>query len=165
MLRTVRYSVRSVHRMTVIVVACVEVELTQILLRPPEEAAQGEGEESSAISFGKADSAGKELLKRLARSDPYYKRNRPHLCTQFAKGSCPRGDACQFRHELPSENGLGKQNILDRYHGRNDPVAHKMLAANAAESGMSREHFLVLRLKLTSFIPSIKVLHHHWIRI
>jgi pre-mRNA-splicing factor RBM22/SLT11 len=125
---------------------CIEVELTQILLRPLEEAAQGEGEGSSAISFGKADSAGKELLKRLARSDPYYKRNRPHLCTQFAKGSCPRGDACQFRHELPSENGLGKQNILDRYHGRNDPVAHKMLAANAAESGASRAHSLVLGL-------------------
>jgi hypothetical protein len=30
----------------------------------------------TASSFGKADSAGKEILKRLARQDPNYKRNR-----------------------------------------------------------------------------------------
>lgn len=69
---------------------------------------------SGAISFGKADSAGKELLKRLARADPYYKRNRPHLCSFYAKGACNRGDECPYRHELPVENALSHQNIKDR---------------------------------------------------
>ena len=73
-----------------------------------------DGSASGAISFGKADAAGKELLKRLARSDPGYKRNRPHLCSFFAKGSCSRGDECPYRHELPAENGLNHQNIKDR---------------------------------------------------
>lgn len=69
---------------------------------------------TGAISFGKADSAGKELLKRLARADPYYKRNRPHLCSFFAKGACNRGDECPYRHELPTENAMSHQNIKDR---------------------------------------------------
>jgi pre-mRNA-splicing factor RBM22/SLT11 len=69
---------------------------------------------SGAINFGKADSAGKDLLKRLARSDPGYKRNRPHLCSFYAKGACNRGDECPYRHELPVENELSHQNIKDR---------------------------------------------------
>lgn len=33
-----------------------------------------------------------------------------------------------FRHEMPEENkDLAKQNIKDRYHGVNDPVAKKIL--------------------------------------
>lgn len=71
--------------------------------------------ESGAFQFGKADSAGKELLKKLARQDPSYKRNRPHICSFYAKGSCNRGDACPYRHELPVEKGdLSHQNIKDR---------------------------------------------------
>lgn len=69
---------------------------------------------SGAISFGKADSAGKELLKKLARADPYYKRNRPHLCSFFAKGACNRGDECPYRHELAVENEMSHQSIKDR---------------------------------------------------
>lgn len=111
---------------------------------------------SGAINFGKADSAGKELLKRLARSDPGYKRNRPHLCSFYAKGACNRGDECPYRHELPVENELSHQNIKDRCefrctfwrtgsmltcspldHGTNDPVARKILAKHAAEGGLA----------------------------
>lgn len=76
--------------------------------------ADGSGALSSAINYGKADSAGKELLKKLARQDPLYKRNRPHLCSFYAKGECNRGDACPYRHELPVENALAHQNIKDR---------------------------------------------------
>lgn len=76
--------------------------------------ADGSGQASGAINYGKADSAGKELLKKLARADPLYKRNRPHLCSFFAKGECNRGDACPYRHELPVENALAHQNIKDR---------------------------------------------------
>lgn len=34
------------------------------------------------------------------------------------------------------ENGLEKQNIQDRYHGRNDPVAKRMLGQAAESSGL-----------------------------
>ncbi|KAL8286152.1 hypothetical protein RQP46_004640 [Phenoliferia psychrophenolica] len=92
---------------------------------------------TGALTYGKADAAGKELLKRLARSDPYYKRNRPHICSFYAKGACNRGDECPYRHELPVENEMSHQNIKDRYHGVNDPVARKILAGAAASSGLA----------------------------
>lgn len=79
----------------------------------PVEKEQAEGI-SGSFQFGKADSAGRELLKRLARNDPSYKRNRPHICSFYAKGACNRGDACPYRHELPVENELSHQNIKDR---------------------------------------------------
>lgn len=41
--------------------------------------------------------AGKEMLKGMARNDPYYKRNRPHICSFFVKGDCKRGTECPFR--------------------------------------------------------------------
>lgn len=111
---------------------------------------------SGAISFGKADAAGRELLKRLARSDPGYKRNRPHLCSFFAKGSCSRGDECPYRHELPVENGMGQQNIKDRYHGVNDPVAKKILAQLAGENGLAPPtDSSITSLFLTSLPPTI----------
>ena len=37
---------------------------------------------------------------------------------------------------MPEDNGLQKQNIKDRYHGRNDPVAKKLLASYAATRGL-----------------------------
>jgi pre-mRNA-splicing factor RBM22/SLT11 len=71
----------------------------------------------------------KEMLKRLARTAPYYKRNRPHVCSFYVKGECKRGEECPYRHEMPTDpsDPLSKQNIQDRYFGRNDPVALKML--------------------------------------
>ncbi|KAJ9106950.1 Pre-mRNA-splicing factor slt11 [Naganishia adeliensis] len=83
-----------------------------------------------------ASSAAKEMLKDLARKDPYYKRNRPHICSFFVKGECTRGSECPFRHEKPQENGLEKQNIADRYHGNNDPVAKKILREHAESKGL-----------------------------
>lgn len=44
-----------------------------------------------------ASSTGKEILKGLARNDPFYKRNRPHVCSFFVKGECTRGAECPFR--------------------------------------------------------------------
>ncbi|KAI0362372.1 pre-mRNA-splicing factor SLT11 [Trametes cingulata] len=90
----------------------------------------------SLLDVNKSSSAGKEMLKQLARTDPYYKRNKPHLCSFYAKGECNRGDACPYRHEMPVQNELSKQNIQDRYHGRNDPVAKKILATHAANMGL-----------------------------
>ncbi|PWA03135.1 hypothetical protein BB558_000706 [Smittium angustum] len=77
---------------------------------------------------GSTNSAGREQLMRVARSMPYYKRNLPHICSFFVKGECTRGNECPYRHELPEpDTVLAKQNIADRYHGKNDPVAMKIL--------------------------------------
>ncbi|WKY04018.1 hypothetical protein Q1695_005194 [Nippostrongylus brasiliensis] len=49
------------------------------------------------------ESAGTEMLKRLARTAPYYKRNAPHICSFYVKGECKRGEECPYRHEKPSD--------------------------------------------------------------
>ncbi|RZC27653.1 pre-mRNA-splicing factor RBM22 [Asbolus verrucosus] len=75
-----------------------------------------------------------DLLMRLARTAPYYKRNRPHVCSFWVKGECRRGEECPYRHEKPTdpEDPLADQNIKDRYYGINDPVADKLLKRAAA---------------------------------
>jgi len=70
-----------------------------------------------------------ETLRKLARTEPYYKRNRAHICSFFLRGTCSRGNNCPYRHEMPEDNGdLAQQNIKDRYYGVNDPVAKKLLS-------------------------------------
>ncbi|KAG8217733.1 hypothetical protein J3R82DRAFT_5892 [Butyriboletus roseoflavus] len=85
---------------------------------------------------GRASSAGKEMLKELARTNPYYKRNRPHICSFFVKGECKRGDECPYRHEKLADNELAHQSIQDRYHGQNDPVARRIMANHAIAQGL-----------------------------
>jgi pre-mRNA-splicing factor RBM22/SLT11 len=68
-----------------------------------------------------------DTLLKLARTTPYYKRNRAHVCSFWVKGECKRGDECPYRHEMPETGELAVQNIKDRYYGTNDPVANKML--------------------------------------
>ena len=41
-----------------------------------------------------------------------------------------------FRHEQPEDNELAKQNMQDRYYGRNDPVARKILTKHADAQGL-----------------------------
>lgn len=45
------------------------------------------------------------------------------------KGECKRGEECPYRHDKPNEpdDPLSEQNIKDRYYGRNDPVADKIM--------------------------------------
>merc|ERR1719419_1680519 len=61
--------------------------------------------------------------------DPYYQRNLPKICSFWVKGECKRGEECPFRHEKPADpdDPLADQNIADRYHGKKDPVAAKLL--------------------------------------
>jgi len=73
-------------------------------------------------------------LAKIARNSPYYKRNQAHVCSFFVKGNCTRGSQCPYRHELPEENELSHQNMKDRYHGINDPVAKKLLSKHDALS-------------------------------
>jgi pre-mRNA-splicing factor RBM22/SLT11 len=44
--------------------------------------------------------------------------------------------ACFARHEKPVENALSHQNIQDRYHGNNDPVARKIMANHSEAQGL-----------------------------
>ncbi|KAG8196615.1 hypothetical protein JTE90_014172 [Oedothorax gibbosus] len=39
-----------------------------------------------------------DLLMKLARTNPYYKRNRPHICSFWVKGECKRGEECPYRY-------------------------------------------------------------------
>lgn len=82
---------------------------------------------------GKATPAS-DVLSKLARTTPYYKRNLPHICSFWVKGECKRGEECPYRHEKPSEpdDPLSEQNIRDRYYGVNDPVAEKLLKRAAS---------------------------------
>lgn len=80
-------------------------------------------------ALGKLPSHKSELLAKLARTTPYYKRNRAHICSFWVKGECKRGEECPYRHEKPSDpdDPLSQQNMKDRYYGVNDPVADKIL--------------------------------------
>jgi len=87
-------------------------------------------ESESVTSYGKVPTSidkPNALLTKLRRPGPYYARNLPHLCSFYAKGACNRGTACPYRHEMPITGELSNQNIKDRYHGQNDPVAKKLL--------------------------------------
>nr|CAG4636212.1 EOG090X0770 [Eubosmina coregoni]SVE69833.1 EOG090X0770 [Eubosmina coregoni] len=70
-----------------------------------------------------------DLLTKLARTTPYYRRNLPHICSFWVKGECKRGEECPYRHEKPTDpdDPLADQNIKDRYYGTNDPVADKLM--------------------------------------
>jgi len=80
-------------------------------------------------ALGKLPTHKSELLSKLARTTPYYKRNRAHICSFGVKGECKRGEECPYRHEKPSDpdDPLSQQNMKDRYYGINDPVAEKIL--------------------------------------
>jgi len=82
-----------------------------------------------AGAVGKVASHKNELLTKLARNQPYYKRNRAHICSFWVKGECKRGEECPYRHDRPSDpdDPLSQQNIKDRYYGINDPVANKLM--------------------------------------
>lgn len=48
-------------------------------------------------ALGKAI-APSDMLLKLARTTPYYKRNRPHICSFWVKGECKRGEECPYRY-------------------------------------------------------------------
>ncbi|KAF9227657.1 hypothetical protein BS17DRAFT_774111 [Gyrodon lividus] len=113
-----------------------------------------DGTKSMVQVGGRAGSAGKEMLKELARTNPYYKRNRPHVCSFFVKGECKRGVECPYRHERPVDNELAHQSIKDRYHGHNDPVARKILATHAVAQGLKPPEDQTIMSLFLSSLPA-----------
>lgn len=85
-------------------------------------------------SSGAKSQAASDVLAKLARTTPYYKRNLPHICSFWVKGECKRGEECPYRHDKPNDadDPLSEQNIRDRYFGTNDPVAEKLLKRAAS---------------------------------
>jgi len=71
------------------------------------------------------------LLEKVARLKPYYERNKARVCSFWVKGNCTRGDLCPYAHEKryndDEDDPLGKQNLKDRFMGKNDPLADKIL--------------------------------------
>uniref|UniRef100_A0A0V0G8K8 Pre-mRNA-splicing factor RBM22 n=2 Tax=Triatominae TaxID=70999 RepID=A0A0V0G8K8_TRIDM len=86
-------------------------------------------DKTEPVVGGGKSAAASDMLLKLARTTPYYKRNRPHVCSFWVRGECRRGEECPYRHETPTDpdDPLADQNIKDRYYGVNDPVAHKLM--------------------------------------
>ena len=61
-------------------------------------ATTGKTEPGGAVGKAQAPS---DFLMRMARNTPYYKRNRPHVCSFWVKGECKRGEECPYRLEHP----------------------------------------------------------------
>ena len=106
--------------------------------------------------IGKAQSSQNEMLNKLTRKAPYYKRNRPHVCSFWVKGECKRGEECPYRHETPSDpdDPLSIQNIRDRYYGINDPVADKLF--KRFQDTKKEEKAIITRLLSKYILPSNK---------
>lgn len=111
--------------------------------------------------FGAADNIDDfHFLNKIARKDPYYKRNEAHICSFFVRGQCTRGATCPYRHVNPDEEydpALSKQNFKDRYYGVNDPVALKMLEKHGkvAREVLPPEDKSIKTLWLGGILPPI----------
>ncbi|TGZ66159.1 hypothetical protein CRM22_005504 [Opisthorchis felineus] len=90
----------------------------------------GKALSNTTAASSSSGGGGTDLLLKLARTAPYYRRNRPHICSFWVKGECRRGEECPYRHEKPTDpdDPLSDQNLKDRYYGHEDPVAAKLLS-------------------------------------
>jgi pre-mRNA-splicing factor RBM22/SLT11 len=53
--------------------------------------------DGTEAAFGLSKETDSDTLVRLARTTPYYKRNRAHICSFWVKGECKRGEECPYR--------------------------------------------------------------------
>eukprot|EP00923_Selenidium_pygospionis_P011405 GHVN01019700.1.p1 GENE.GHVN01019700.1~~GHVN01019700.1.p1 ORF type:complete len:370 (+),score=27.66 GHVN01019700.1:35-1144(+) len=80
--------------------------------------------QTESLTYGKSANP---MLAKLARTTPYYPRNRARICSFWQRGECTRGETCPFRHEASDgDPDLANQNIKNRYTGESDPVAEKI---------------------------------------
>ncbi|EDO05150.1 Zinc finger C-x8-C-x5-C-x3-H type (and similar) family protein [Babesia bovis T2Bo] len=84
--------------------------------------------EAGTLELPKSES--NPMLEKLARVAPYYRRNKPRICTFWLRNACNRGEECPYSHDNDDikhhDPSLAKQNIKDRFRGENDPVANKI---------------------------------------
>jgi hypothetical protein len=72
---------------------------------------------AQVVNHGKAESAAKEVIKKLTKkaATPYQKRTDTMICSFYVKGNCKRADDCPFAHEMPppkiKKSTLRKENI------------------------------------------------------
>ncbi|VDP51144.1 unnamed protein product, partial [Soboliphyme baturini] len=59
--------------------------------------ATGDGASVAGPLARVTDQGPNELLAKLARTQPYYDRNKPHICSFWVKGECKRGEECPYR--------------------------------------------------------------------
>lgn len=98
--------------------------------------------EFGLIDYKAVDPESKRVLEELSKklngpktsdfeldaiADPVKKRNLPPVCSFYAKGSCSRGEYCPYRHELSSEKHPTLKSYRDRFFGKDDPLAEKLL--------------------------------------
>ncbi|EGR28228.1 RNA binding motif protein 22, putative [Ichthyophthirius multifiliis] len=71
------------------------------------------------------------LLEKVARLKPYYERNQAQVCSFWVKGTCQRGELCPYAHQkrvnIDDDDPKNNQQLVDRFYGRNDPLAEKIL--------------------------------------
>ena len=67
------------------------------------------------------------VLEKLAKNYPDYRKNEPHVCSFFLKGQCNRGLECPYKHDKNETNTVSDQNMKNRFYGKNDPLAEKIL--------------------------------------
>lgn len=85
-----------------------------------------------------------ERVKRQSDDPAVAKRNLPPVCSFYAKGTCTRGDACPYRHELSTEAPPSLKSYRARYYGEDDRLANRMIEkllpeyASAASSANPR---------------------------
>lgn len=88
---------------------------------------------SYAHKVGANGSAGKEALAKVAafvrenQQQVAAYRNAPYVCSFFVKGTCNRGAACPYSHDLSAETEQNRTKIMNRYFGVKDAVAEKIL--------------------------------------
>jgi pre-mRNA-splicing factor RBM22/SLT11 len=115
---------------------------TNSLCRLSEQVAEGNYENTDYGNAPGKQAAQSNLVQKMARDTPYYKKNKAKICTFWLRNACTRPD-CPFRPcngdtdmpELSSDASMRKQNISDRYHGKDDPVAQKMMKRASKGTG------------------------------
>jgi pre-mRNA-splicing factor RBM22/SLT11 len=130
---------------------------------------------SSLMDYTKSESAGRELVKRLARIDPYSRYPLRPICNYFLKGNCYRGDACPYLHETkttaapntallaqPEEKlALGPvRSDRFRFYGNTSKVGEgDVLSSRLLEDAMTAEHTKKHRLSSPPIDKSITSLY------
>ncbi|VDN38680.1 unnamed protein product, partial [Dibothriocephalus latus] len=91
---------------------------------------------TNAAAHG-AGASGADMLLKLARTTPYYRRNRPHICSFWVSVGVARNVRTDMQKPTDPDDLLSEKNLRDPYYGQDDHVAAKLLSKNC----YLRDHF------------------------